>query len=889
MISKALLFVTCIFSFIGFCSAQIDPLQLNKKLLEHEIKILIDSTRCANNLAILLNDSILYVASNHHAQFLLSKGILSHEELGSKQFLSPQDRANYYGVGKNYFVGENIAYTAYNSNVKSKNKTFLTNNYKEIARSLVHSWVNSKGHFKNIVSPKYQVTGLAIALDLKTQRIYACQKFAYVAFTYSFPLNTTFFPYAEVNQDSLRQLTEKKYAKEPYPFGLKDNKIEQCEECKDTWAEYPSMSVRISKNYFILRVENADFVKELIQNKFDGFAIEIVRFDAFANGNPAYENEPSRRNNEKRTSGKLLEPIYRNELVKGFKIRKKARNISFVKYILTADSVSFFKRFGRYKLENFSAKYFEIKLGRVPKELDMWWNHNLVYIHNKQICHFVYLTNYPGEMSTNLVAVDYFPPIPVNDYSFKLEYFKDSLDLFYAPGATVTESQALNRVIANFIEHNLTIIDVKIEGFCSVEGDSLVNEKLHHERVKNILGQFESLTEKSTNYDIQSRVAWNHFYASVKNHPKWNFLSSLSKKEVSDYFANTKNERPLDLLSQERKVKVEIVAVKMLSPKNSKYYYQRDLNSLFYKDGKGLIRCSDPDALEKLYEKAYYLTTVDTFSIKDLLTIQIPKFKEGYSHRLLHDMAFYKYEYLHKSATKSELAKLELQVESVFKQCGAAEHLSPEFHYLSACLLAKRIVGKGSKNVEDNGEIQKAFDRLNLLLESYKHDSTFLLNVSKANLNIIYVLCENIDAEQMFKYTDIINSSLIQIVEYERKSQRLNPKSALQLAQMLCYFKNISLAIDVCKDFLDDNEILKLYLPLSYYHSSFLSSVEEVNYEIEFHRQLMEARTRLTATEWCKLFYGNMGIPFQVMDNQLLHAEFCATCPNRVNEIFEEE
>lgn len=890
MIHQLLLQFLFIVGVFHFCSAQIDPANLDKKLLEYEIKTLIDSTRLANNLPALFNDSILYVASNHHANYLVKKGVLSHEELENKQFLTPQDRAHYYGAPNNYFVGENIVYTVFNASVKVKDKLFLTTNYREIARSLVYSWVNSKGHFKNITDPDYQVTGLAIAVDLKQNRIYACQKFAHVLYSYSFPENEEFFPYSKLNQDSLKLLTTKKYSNLPYPFELRDDKVDQCDECKETWQEFPPFSVRVAKNYFILRVENADFVKELIQNKHDGFAIEIVPFDAFACGNPAYEAEPSRRNELKRTSGIVLEPVYRNDLMKGFKKRKKVKNLSFVKYLFTADSVSFFKRFGRYKLVNFDAKYFEIKLGKVPKDLNGWWNHNLMYIHNKQICHVVFLTNYPGKLSTELIDVDYFPPVPINHYDFNLEYFNDTLELFYNSGQTISTSKELDNIVKRFEEHHLTIKSIRIQGFCSVEGDSLTNEILHQQRAANILEQLKSLTESTTTYTTQSQVAWAHFYEAVKNHPKWKFLYPLSKSEISSYLSNPKNEKPVEILSQERKVNVEIIGVKELTSKTAAYYIQRDLKKLFYKDSvKKELHCRDVNKLQSLYEKAFYLSTIDTLNVNDFLKIEIPKFKEGQSHSLKHDIAFYRYHYLHQTADKSQLLKLESQVEAVFQECGAAEHLSPEFHYLSACLIVKKVERKGSKNTPENPDIQKAFDRLNQLLNSYQLDSNFLLNVSKANLNIINILCEKVDPELMYKYNDIVNSSLIQIVEYERRTNQLNPKSVLRLAQLLCYFKNIPLAVELCRGFLYDNEVLKLYLPLAYVHSSYLSGENERLFEIEFHELLLLAKTRLTATEWCQLFYGQWGIPFQVMDNQRLHTEFCATCPNRINEVFEEK
>jgi hypothetical protein len=884
-----MLLVGCLFGLLPLCMAQIDPSGIDKKLLEHEIKTLIDSTRLANNLPVLFNDSILYVASNHHANYLVSKGVLSHEEREKKEFLTPQDRANYYGAPNNYFVGENIVYTVYNASVKVKDKTFQTTNYQEIARSLVYSWVNSKGHFKNIIDPDYQVTGLAIAVDPKLKRIYACQKFAQVLYSYSFPENETFFPYSHLNQDSLKALTAKKYLDLPYPHDLRDDKTEQCEECRQTWEQYPPMSVRISNNYFILRVENADFVKELIRNKHDGFAIEIVPFDAFACGNPAYENEPSRRNAQKRTSGQVLAPVYRNDLIKGFKKRKKVKNLSFVKHILTADSVSFFKRFGQYKLVNFDAKYFEIKLGKVPKDLNGWWNHNLMYIHNKQICHVLFLTNYPGELVTELVAVDYLPPVPVNNYEFKLEHYADTLELFYDAGQTVTSGKVLDNTINYIEQQHLTIKSIRIQGYCSVEGDSLTNEYLHQQRATTILEQLKSLTEPTTQYSIQSQVAWDHFYQAVKNHPKWSFLYPLSKSDISTYLANPKNVKPTEIFSQERKVKVEIIAVKELSARTAYYYIQRDLKNLFYKDDEKQLHCSAPNALERLYEKAYYLSRVDTLSKSDFLKIEIPKFVGGMSHHLQHDIAFYHYDYQRLSADKTQLGRLEGKVESIFNECGAAEHLTPEFHYLSACLLVKRIERKGDANTPENPDIEKALDRLNGLLNAYNPDSILLLNACKANLNIINTLCENIDPEQVYVYTDIVNSSLIQVVEYYRNHDQLNPKTAVRLAQMACYFKNIPLAVELCQGFLYDNEVLKLYLPLAYVHSSYLTGNDELLFELEFHRLLLEAKSRLTASEWCKLFYGQFGIPFQVMDNAGLHTEFCATCPNRVNEVFEEK
>ncbi|MBI1838550.1 MAG: CAP domain-containing protein [Flavobacteriia bacterium] len=881
-------FWICYFIFFINCSesisAQFNPHNFNQKLLEHQIKILIDSTRNAHQLPPLFNDSILYVASRHHAEYLVKKGILSHEETGSKTCYSPQDRAYYYGASKSYLVGENLVYTPYNSSVKVKGKIFQTENYLEIARSMVYAWINSKGHFKNIITPDYQVTGLAISIDTIKQRIYACQKFAKVMYTYSFLENKTFFPYSTLTGD---EQTNVQTISNEYPFKLRADETETCEECRKIWENYPGLSVRVQNNNFILRVEDADFVKSLIQNKFDGFAIEIMPFDPFACGNPAYNNEDSRRNGKKKTSGQILEPIYRNELVKGFKKRIKVKNINFVNYIFSNDSVSFFKRFGRYKLAKFNAKYFEIKLGKVPKDLKGWWNHNLTYIHNKQICHFVYLTSYPGELVTELMEVAYFPPIPINNYEFKLEYFTDTLELFYQSGKTISNGLELPQLIQKFEKQNLKITNIQIHGYCSVEGDSLINNRLHQQRAENILNNLKPLTDSTTKFEVKSQTAWSHFYENVSKLSKWQFLFPQSQIQISKYLSNKKNEQPIEILNQERKVIVIIHAVKEFSPNTANYYVSRDISNFFYKDSKQEIICSDYNKLQLLYEKAYYLTTVDTLSKVDFLKITFPKLKIPYSHSFEKDIAFYKYHLNKESIDGTKIKTYENEISKVFDMCGAADHLSAEFHYLSACLLVDKIQQDPKKNTANTQIIQKAFDRLNSLLSSYTIDSVFYLNVSIANLNIINTICSTIGPEKIYDYTDIINKSLIQIIEFYRRTNQLDAKKVIELSKLLCYFNNISMAVDLCSDFLDNNDVLKIYFPLAYIHSSYLTGENELIFEKEYQLLLLESKKRLSVDEWCSIFYGDYGIPFQIMDSAPLHEQFCTTCPNRVNELFD--
>lgn len=170
---------------------------LNEKLLEHLIKVKIDEVRQQHQLAPLHNDSILYVAAKFHANYLFKKGELSHTEPENKKMETPQKRADFFGA-VNYLVGENVAFTLVQLPVRDKkNKIHINTTYAETANDLVTLWVNSPGHYKNIIAAKYNATGLAICVDAKTKRIYAVQKFAQILFKYSFESNTKFFSYSD--------------------------------------------------------------------------------------------------------------------------------------------------------------------------------------------------------------------------------------------------------------------------------------------------------------------------------------------------------------------------------------------------------------------------------------------------------------------------------------------------------------------------------------------------------------------------------------------------------------------------------------------------------------------------------------------------------------------
>lgn len=94
-------------------------------------------------------------------------------------------------------MGENVAYTSVGIPVKDKKGKISTNStYNQTATDFAVMWVNSPGHYKNIITPDYNATGVAIWADKKTNRIYAVQKFADILYKYKFDENKNFFNYS---------------------------------------------------------------------------------------------------------------------------------------------------------------------------------------------------------------------------------------------------------------------------------------------------------------------------------------------------------------------------------------------------------------------------------------------------------------------------------------------------------------------------------------------------------------------------------------------------------------------------------------------------------------------------------------------------------------------
>lgn len=474
----------------------------NIKYLEHLIKAGIDDVRKDHDLTSLANDSILYLASKDHAAFLQAFGRLSHKQVNNRPKFTPQLRAEFYGA-VNYHVGENIASVPYGTKVDMKSGNQIsTNTYGGIAAAFVEGWVNSPGHYQNIITPEYEITGVSIAIDTDKGTVYACQKFAHVDLRFIFEENQTLFPYSNYSPppaaSSFEGISNTLIPKYKYPYKLRHDKLEKCAECPNKQEEAPDISLTYdARKGFVLRVENSAFVQKLIRNKYDGFAVELVDYNDYACGNSAYYEKPSRRNGQIRLNGMLLEPKYRDDLLRGYKKRKKVKDMRFMNYIFRRDSVNFFKRFGQYKTDKYTSEYFEINLGKMPKNAPFLNNHNLIVIKDKQICDVYYFTSYCGDLYEEYKETA-FIPYQYDDFNYGFTLSTDSIrfSVPFKQGEYDFNSKEILAHISSLSEYDFFIDSVNIQAYSSIEGDSTINANLQVKKEKELQPYFKAFKRK---------------------------------------------------------------------------------------------------------------------------------------------------------------------------------------------------------------------------------------------------------------------------------------------------------------------------------------------------------------------------------------------------------
>lgn len=162
----------------SYAQTVIDPDNFQHELLIELLQQKTDSARRTHGLPGWKQHEVLSKAAADHALYLLKEGSLTHFQKEKAKY-SPQDRVLFFG-GKGLYTGENVAehpilVPLYKINGQTIDRVTT---YEESALLFVQQWLGSPSHRKNLLKAQYELNGVGVAYDEKTQRIYAVQLFS---------------------------------------------------------------------------------------------------------------------------------------------------------------------------------------------------------------------------------------------------------------------------------------------------------------------------------------------------------------------------------------------------------------------------------------------------------------------------------------------------------------------------------------------------------------------------------------------------------------------------------------------------------------------------------------------------------------------------------------
>jgi hypothetical protein len=624
------------------------------------------------------------------------------------------------------------------------------------------------------------------------------------------------------------------------------------------------------RNQFILKIENSEYVKNLITNKFDGFAVEIVEYNDYTCGNPAYYTKPSRRNKQCELNGKPLKPIYRNELYKGYKKRKVKKEVKYLSYIIGADSIPFLKRFYGYKVNRFSSAYFEINLGKVPKGINGLWAYNLIYIQEKQICHIDYFTNYCGEQLS-----DYFPPRFVTpDTNYIYEFKEDTISSnFIIPfernkyAYTIKDIQPfLNTLNSN----KITIDSLNITAYSSVEGDSIHNNSLQKKRANSIIMALKGSQEQKFKSNIEIKNSWNHFYESLTKSRKWSFLAIKGQKELLPLINSTYKDSLEHIFKKERKALINLNATIDLTDENLVYYIKKRNQELC--DSVANFKRTDNEIdfflsqIDTLYGFTHKMVELSKVSPTVLANLRLPDY---YNRNIALTEKFILYgikypnEYNLNYYWKENAKKLR---DNLIKNY--IHEVSNLFIYTDCVIKTTELHNKAIVLQKDVQVILLELEHLN---KYYKESEINTMNIDIISFDLNFILANKVFTEDMKGKASDAQKSILQMIRFYQKHNLYDYKKALELAKLAVLYNNIEFANSILIPFLGQDTVLAYTLPLAYHHVS-------ANFSESYYDYLIKMSSQMNINVWCNIFFDKCGIPFQAFDHEGLRNVFCEKC-----------
>jgi uncharacterized protein YkwD len=475
------------------------PNNLNWMNIQTEFYKLLNELRQQQNATILYSDNILSLAATDQAHYMDSVHKVTHDQK-LKRKETPQKRVFFYN-GTHDQIGENCIMIYINKSMKVKySKTpIVAKTENEIAKALFLGWKNSPGHYKNMITPDYDVAGLGFYFNKDSSILYSAQVFG------------------------AKPFVPKKGLDSPEnAFDVKDYNPSIC-NCmsSNSWRELNNeMTIVQGEDSIYVECKKLDKFKAFFNNPTDAFYLDYVLREQFPceknnllHGSPIYD-------------GFMTKPVLCKDIIK----RNKAPGNNLYAAI-----------------------------GPVPKEVKNYkYGLNYGIVKNGYGCLYTYVTTAPSE---NLAILNLIPKwIDNQGLEIKKDTFNGVLTFIvpFERGKTVANEIYKNTLIKRLNVYKPFAKSLKIKTFSSIEGSTDINLKLQKERAAHLKEIITSICNTELNTEIEAKENWEQFIKEIKG-TRYNYLAGYSKEKIKATLQSKKMLDSLDIILKATRIaKIEI-------------------------------------------------------------------------------------------------------------------------------------------------------------------------------------------------------------------------------------------------------------------------------------------------------------------------------------------
>ncbi|HPM29896.1 MAG TPA: CAP domain-containing protein [Chryseolinea sp.] len=594
-------------SLSGFAQRLTDEVNLETpdlKKLEWLTFGSVNKLRQEKNLIDLAWDDVLYRAAKDHADFLIHEKKISHLQK-TKGKETPAARVKLHGGILYTATGENVIQIQLGVQYPVKGRKLSTVTYKSTADVMAALWKTSPGHYRNIISNKFNCTALATSYDPVSQRFIAVQVFG---FTHTPAVPTELPDYSDqLLRSSVPHL----------PYGLKKYKGHNPKNQK---AINGFMNLKQDRGYLTGSFRSA---KKIFKGRRSGIAQEFIPLSQFDSASLEFTRVPNRRNGLYELNGTLSKPAYRREML------KFSRKYTTRKYLIDLPILKIKRRTRQFLFPlhgNADGTAFNLFIIK-QKQLQAYRTYSMVPSRFFEM-------EFPRLKFKN----NFKPKGKKDQYKVTYQYDTIQLQVFY-PSKVVTIDKLKQLEIENsFNRIRGKIVAVKGEAFASIDGDENDNDRLARERMHNfmlVLNPYLDTTDVAP--DIITREQWEFFQEQVdmNNLTAFKNLSTSARRTYVN--ENKKDTLLLKLLDAQRYTRIRLVwrkdLLEIIPGKSALQEYEALKISVesTAKPNARLIQQLEQAQLAAYYQLAHEDTVTKLLTIPDLQ--RYPAFK-------YHDLMF---------------------------------------------------------------------------------------------------------------------------------------------------------------------------------------------------------------------------------------------------------